>query len=53
MRIAFRDLRCHIALMTDDRDEAETTTPDARMLALGQQLCFAIYSAAHAFSRTG
>ena len=52
MRIAFRDLRCHIDLMTEDRDEAETTTPDARMLALGQQLCFAIYSAAHAFNRT-
>lgn len=38
--------------MTEDRDEDETKAPDARMLALGQQLCFAVYSAAHAFNRT-
>ena len=42
--------------MSDKRDEAETsdsaTTGPAGMLALDAQLCFAVYSAAHALNRT-
>lgn len=38
--------------MTDKRDEAETDTIQQGMLALDQQLCFAVYSAAHALNRT-
>ncbi|WP_421591567.1 MarR family winged helix-turn-helix transcriptional regulator [Shinella sp. M27] len=38
--------------MTDKRDEAETDTIPEGMLALDQQLCFAVYSAAHALNRT-
>ena len=38
--------------MIDKRDEAETENIPAGMLALDQQLCFAVYSAAHALNRT-
>lgn len=42
--------------MSDKRDEAETidsaTMGPAGMLALDAQLCFAVYSAAHALNRT-
>ncbi|WP_411035162.1 MarR family winged helix-turn-helix transcriptional regulator [Shinella sp. BYT-45] len=38
--------------MTDKRDEAETDDIPADMLALDRQLCFAVYSAAHALNRT-
>lgn len=38
--------------MTEKRDEAETDTIQQGMLALDQQLCFAVYSAAHALNRT-
>lgn len=38
--------------MSDKRDEAETTSIPPGMLALDQQLCFAVYSAAHALNRT-
>ena len=38
--------------MVDKRDEAETETVPPGMLALDQQLCFAVYSAAHALNRT-
>ena len=44
--------------MVDKRDEAETDTiprgetAPRGMLALDQQLCFAVYSAAHALNRT-
>jgi DNA-binding MarR family transcriptional regulator len=38
--------------MIDKRDEAETGQADAGALALDRQLCFAVYSAAHAFNRT-
>lgn len=38
--------------MSDKRDEAETNDIAAGMLALDQQLCFAVYSAAHALNRT-
>ncbi|MDX3928783.1 MAG: MarR family transcriptional regulator [Shinella sp.] len=38
--------------MKNDRDAVETIEQDDGALALGQQLCFAIYSAAHAFNRT-
>lgn len=38
--------------MTDKRDEAEADTIQQGMLALDQQLCFAVYSAAHALNRT-
>ena len=38
--------------MADKRDEAETDTAPQGMLALDQQLCFAVYSAAHALNRT-
>ncbi len=39
-------------MMKNDRDAVETIEQDDGALALGQQLCFAIYSAAHAFNRT-
>ncbi|UPA25278.1 MarR family winged helix-turn-helix transcriptional regulator [Shinella oryzae] len=38
--------------MTDKRDEAETNDIPPGALALDQQLCFAVYSAAHAMNRT-
>ena len=38
--------------MIDKRDEAETGDIPAGMLALDAQLCFAVYSAAHALNRT-
>ena len=38
--------------MIDKRDEAETGDIAAGMLALDAQLCFAVYSAAHALNRT-
>lgn len=38
--------------MSDKRDEAETGTIPPGMLDLDQQLCFAVYSAAHALNRT-
>ncbi|MGJ7040363.1 MarR family winged helix-turn-helix transcriptional regulator [Shinella sp. BE166] len=38
--------------MSDKRDEAETDGIPAGTLALDQQLCFAVYSAAHALNRT-
>jgi len=38
--------------MTEKRDEAETDTIPEGVLALDQQLCFAVYSAAHALNRT-
>ena len=38
--------------MSDKRDEAETGGDAAGMLALDAQLCFAVYSAAHALNRT-
>jgi DNA-binding MarR family transcriptional regulator len=38
--------------MINKRDEAETDDIPAGMLALDQQLCFAVYSAAHALNRT-
>ena len=38
--------------MVDKRDEAETGDIPAGMLALDAQLCFAVYSAAHALNRT-
>ncbi|WP_313194062.1 MarR family transcriptional regulator [Shinella zoogloeoides] len=38
--------------MSDKRDEAETNDIAPGMLALDQQLCFAVYSAAHALNRT-
>ena len=38
--------------MADKRDEAETGTIEQGMLALDRQLCFAVYSAAHALNRT-
>ena len=38
--------------MSDKRDEAETGDDAAGMLALDAQLCFAVYSAAHALNRT-
>lgn len=37
--------------MTDKRDEAETDDLPPGTLALDQQLCFAVYSAAHALNR--
>ena len=37
--------------MIDKRDEAETDDIPAGMLALDRQLCFAVYSAAHALNR--
>lgn len=33
-------------------DEARSPPPDAGVLALDSQLCFAVYAASHAFSRT-
>jgi DNA-binding MarR family transcriptional regulator len=36
----------------DHAAAALTTTPDAGALALDNQLCFAVYAAAHAFGRT-
>jgi MarR family transcriptional regulator, organic hydroperoxide resistance regulator len=41
-----------MASMSDKRDEAETGPIPPGMLALDQQLCFAVYSAAHALNRT-
>ena len=38
--------------MNDKRDEAETNDISAGLLALDQQLCFAVYAAAHALNRT-
>lgn len=38
--------------MSGKRDEAETNDIAPGMLALDQQLCFAVYSAAHALNRT-
>lgn len=38
--------------MTKRDDEPAADALDDSMLALGQQLCFAVYSAAHAFNRT-
>lgn len=38
--------------MIDKRDQAETRDIPAGMLALDQQLCFAVYAAAHALNRT-
>ena len=38
--------------MTDKRDEAETNDIPPGTLALDQQLCFAVYAAAHALNRT-
>ncbi|MEK1929902.1 MAG: MarR family transcriptional regulator [Pararhizobium sp.] len=38
--------------MTSDDDTRETNLMDGEALALGQQLCFAVYSVAHAFNRT-
>jgi len=38
--------------MTSDDDTRETNLKDGEALALGQQLCFAVYSVAHAFNRT-
>ncbi|WP_337184517.1 MarR family transcriptional regulator [Shinella sp.] len=38
--------------MSDKRDEAETNDLAPGMLALDRQLCFAVYSAAHALNRT-
>jgi DNA-binding MarR family transcriptional regulator len=38
--------------MIDKSDEAETGTIPQGMLALDQQLCFAVYAAAHALNRT-
>jgi DNA-binding MarR family transcriptional regulator len=38
--------------MIDKRDQAETQDIPAGMLALDQQLCFAVYAAAHALNRT-
>jgi DNA-binding MarR family transcriptional regulator len=38
--------------MSDKRDEAETGAIPPGMLDLDQQLCFAVYSAAHALNRT-
>lgn len=43
---------CDITSMIDKRDDAETDDIQAEMLALDQQLCFAVYSAAHALNRT-
>lgn len=37
--------------MSDD-DTRETNLKDGEALELGQQLCFAVYSVAHAFNRT-
>lgn len=38
--------------MKSDRDSVENSQTDSQALALGQQLCFAVYSVAHAFNRT-
>ncbi|WP_275789520.1 MarR family winged helix-turn-helix transcriptional regulator [Pararhizobium gei] len=38
--------------MTSDSDNPVNELKDTGALALGQQLCFAVYSAAHAFNRT-
>ena len=38
--------------MNGDHDIDGTTLKDGEALALGQQLCFAVYSVAHAFNRT-
>ncbi len=38
--------------MTSNDDTRETNLKDGEALALGQQLCFAVYSVAHAFNRT-
>ena len=38
--------------MTDKHDTRDALMPDDAMLSLDRQLCFAIYSAAHAFNRT-
>lgn len=38
--------------MTRKPDTTDAQTPDDSMLFLERQLCFAIYSAAHAFNRT-
>lgn len=52
LQIAISAVFCDNDTMTDKRDEAETNDilPDA--LALDRQLCFAVYSAAHALNRT-
>ena len=38
--------------MTKEHDTHAVQLPDDAMLSLDRQLCFAIYSAAHAFNRT-
>ncbi|KQS96379.1 MULTISPECIES: MarR family winged helix-turn-helix transcriptional regulator [unclassified Rhizobium] len=38
--------------MSSDHDIHGTVLKDGEALALGQQLCFAVYSVAHAFNRT-
>jgi DNA-binding MarR family transcriptional regulator len=38
--------------MTNDNDMRKDDLKDGDALALGQQLCFAVYSVAHAFNRT-
>jgi DNA-binding MarR family transcriptional regulator len=38
--------------MNSNDDTRETNLKDGEALALGQQLCFAVYSVAHAFNRT-
>ncbi|OBZ95937.1 MarR family transcriptional regulator [Pararhizobium polonicum] len=38
--------------MTHDNDMRKDDLKDSEALALGQQLCFAVYSVAHAFNRT-
>ncbi|CAN7189772.1 MarR family transcriptional regulator [Pararhizobium sp. LjRoot255] len=38
--------------MIDDSDTHKDDLKEAEALALGQQLCFAVYSVAHAFNRT-
>lgn len=38
--------------MTNDQDMRKDDLNEGDALALGQQLCFAVYSAAHAFNRT-
>jgi DNA-binding MarR family transcriptional regulator len=41
-----------MAIMSKDNDTHKVDLRDGDALALGQQLCFAVYSVAHAFNRT-
>lgn len=52
LQIAIFAFSCENASMSDKRDEAETDPIAPGLLALDQQLCFAVYSAAHALNRT-